>query len=78
MTGSGKLAREFYTRRNTLHIARELLGKLLVVAGKDGSRVSGMIVETEAYQGPRDKASHAYGHRRTSRTETMYGLGGTA
>jgi DNA-3-methyladenine glycosylase len=78
MTSSGKLPREFYTRSNTVQIARELLGKLLVVAGVDAPRVSGMIVETEAYQGPRDKASHAFGNRRTKRTETMYGLGGTA
>lgn len=78
MTGSAKLPREFYVRRNTIQIARELLGKLLVVAAGDAPRVSGMIVETEAYKGPLDKASHAFGHRRTARTETMYGIGGTA
>src|SRR5262249_53965626 len=43
-----------------------------------GRRVSGIIVETEAYRGPRDRASHAYGGRRTQRTETMYRMGGTA
>jgi DNA-3-methyladenine glycosylase len=37
-----------------------------------------MIVEVEAYRGPEDRASHAYGGRRTQRTETMYGLGGVA
>jgi DNA-3-methyladenine glycosylase len=37
-----------------------------------------MIVEAEAYRGPEDRASHAYGGRRTKRTETMYGRGGTA
>lgn len=78
MTGSKKLRRDFYTRRNTLQIARELLGKLLVVSSKGTPRVAGMIVETEGYKGPLDKASHAFGHRRTARTETMYGLGGTA
>jgi DNA-3-methyladenine glycosylase len=36
-----------------------------------------MIVETEAYRGPLDRASHAYGGKRTKRTETMYGAGGT-
>ncbi len=60
-----------------LTVARELLGKLLVVPANNGSRVSGMIVETEAYRGPEDRASHAYGGRRTKRTETMYQLGGT-
>jgi DNA-3-methyladenine glycosylase len=73
-----KLTREFYTRSNVLTVARDLLGKLLVVPAKDGRRVSGMIVEVEAYRGPEDRASHAYGGRRTRRTETMYGLGGVA
>jgi DNA-3-methyladenine glycosylase len=71
-----KLPRDFYTRTNVLTVARELLGKLLVVPA-NGTRVSGIIVETEAYRGPLDRASHAYGGRRTKRTETMYGLGGT-
>lgn len=77
-TKHAPLPREFYTRRDTLLIARQLLGKRLVVPANDGARVSGMIVETEAYQGPEDKASHAYGNRRTARTETMFGMGGTA
>lgn len=77
-TKHAPLPREFYTRRNTLRIARELLGKRLVVPAHNGARVSGIIVETEAYQGPEDKASHAYGNRRTTRTETMFGIGGTA
>ena len=73
-----KLPRYFYTRPNVLTVARDLLGKLLVVPAEDGRRVSGMIVEVEAYRGPEDRASHAYGGRRTQRTETMYGLGGFA
>ncbi|HUE82745.1 MAG TPA: DNA-3-methyladenine glycosylase [Pyrinomonadaceae bacterium] len=73
-----KLPRDFYTRANVLTVSRELLGKLLVAPAEDGTRVSGMIVEAEAYRGPEDRASHAYGGRRTNRTETMYGIGGTA
>lgn len=73
-----KLPREFYTRPNVLTVARELLGKILVVPAKNGRRVSGIIVEAEAYRGPQDRAAHSYGGRRTKRTETMYGLGGTA
>ena len=76
-TKARKLPREFYARQNVLTVARELLGKLLVVPANNGSRVSGMIVETEAYRGPEDRASHAYGGRRTKRTETMYQLGGS-
>lgn len=73
-----KLKREFYVREDTLQIARDLLGKLLVVPTVDGERVSGMIVETEAYLGAIDKAAHSYGNRRTNRTETMFSIGGTA
>lgn len=73
-----KLSREFYTRSNLLAISRGLLGKLLVIPARDGTRVSGIIVETEAYRGPQDRASHSYGGRRTRRTETMYEVGGTA
>src|SRR5213592_3788506 len=75
---NNKLSRAFYTRSNVLQVTRELLGKLLVVKAADGSRVSGLIVEAEAYRGPKDRASHAYGGRRTNRTETMYAVGGTA
>jgi DNA-3-methyladenine glycosylase len=73
-----KLPRAFYTRADVLAVARRLLGRVLVVPARDGTRVSGMIVETEAYRGPEDRASHAYGGRRTNRTETMYQAGGTA
>jgi DNA-3-methyladenine glycosylase len=73
-----KLPRNFYARTDVLAVARDLLGCLLVVPARDGRRVSGIIVETEAYRGPEDRASHAYGGRRTRRTETMYRIGGTA
>ena len=72
-----KLSREFYLRPDTLEIAQDLLGKLLVVPTDLGERVSAMIVETEAYLGAIDKAAHSYGNRRTKRTETMFSLGGT-
>jgi DNA-3-methyladenine glycosylase len=73
-----KLPREFYTCEDVLTVARRLLGQVLVVPTENGERVSGIIVETEAYRGPEDRASHAYGGRRTRRTETMYRTGGTA
>lgn len=73
-----KIPRDFYTRDDTLQIARDLLGKLLVVPTGDGERVAGMIVEVEAYLGAIDKAAHSYGNRRTARTETMFAVGGTA
>ncbi len=73
-----KLPREFYTRNNVLTVARQLLGQVLVVLEPTGERTAGTIVETEAYRGPEDRASHAFGGRRTTRTETMYRVGGTA
>jgi DNA-3-methyladenine glycosylase len=73
-----KLPREFYTRSDVLEVARDLLGKKLVVSNRSGKRVAGIIVESEAYRGPEDRASHAWNSRRTKRTETMYGIGGTA
>jgi DNA-3-methyladenine glycosylase len=78
MSRPAKLKREFYTRSNTLLVARELLGKRLVVPAPDGTRVSGFIVETEAYMGPEDRGAHSYNNRRTPRTETMFGTGGQA
>jgi len=74
----GRLPRAFYLRPDVLAVARDLLGQRLVVRARGGARVAGIIVETEAYRGPADRASHAHGGRRTRRTETMYGIGGTA
>jgi DNA-3-methyladenine glycosylase len=72
-----KLALDFYGREDVLQIAEELLGKLLVTT-KDGITTSGRIVECEAYAGTPDRASHAYGGRRTNRNEVMYGEAGVA
>mgnify|MGYP001221128934 FL=1 len=62
---------------DTLHLAKELLGMILVTRF-EGVETSGRIVETEAYLGETDRASHAFGGKRTSRTETMYLPGGHA
>lgn len=72
-----KLEPDFYKRADVLKIARELLGKVLVT-NFDGLYTSGRIVETEAYAGEIDRASHAWAGRRTNRTEVMYHSGGTA
>jgi DNA-3-methyladenine glycosylase len=74
-----KLPRRFYLRDDTLQIAQDLLGKILVVPdAATGARVSGVIVETEAYLGAIDKAAHSFGNRRTARTEMMFAEGGRA
>jgi DNA-3-methyladenine glycosylase len=72
-----KLPSSFYSRKNVLQIAKELLGKLLVT-NWEGIITSGRIVEVEAYMGIADKASHAAGGKRTKRNEIMYGEGGFA
>ena len=71
-----KLDHSFYDRKNVVQIARELLGKILVTQF-DGVRTSGRIVETEAYNGVGDRASHAFAGRRTTRSEQIYGSPGT-
>ncbi len=73
----GPLTREFYDR-DTVEAARDLLGKLLVRELPGGERLICRITETEAYVGRMDKACHAYGYKRTPRTETLYAPPGTA
>ncbi len=70
-----KLPIDFYLRNNVVQIAKELLGKVICTR-INGIITSGIIIETEAYEGISDKASHAYGGRRTERTVTMYNQGG--
>lgn len=72
-----KLSKSFYQREDVLNIAKELLGKVLMTKW-NGKETSGRIVEVEAYHGTVDKASHAYGGRRTARNEVMYAAGGVA
>ncbi len=72
-----KLDQAFYLEKNVLKVAKSLLGKVLVTE-IDGVRTSGRIVETEAYNGAVDRASHAWNHRRTQRTEIMFAAGGVA
>lgn len=71
-----KLTREFYDR-DTLTVARELLGSYLV-RELNGERLICRITETEAYIGRCDKACHAYNYKRTARTETLFAQPGTA
>jgi DNA-3-methyladenine glycosylase len=72
-----KLTIEFYNRDNVVQIAKDLLGKILVT-NFENVKTSGRIVEAEAYAGINDKASHAFGGRRTLRNEHMYAQAATA
>ena len=68
------LNKEFY-KQGALTLAKELLGKV-VVRTVDNVTLKAKIVETEAYIGEIDKASHAYNGRRTERTEPLFREGG--
>lgn len=70
------LSRDFYNI-DARDLSRKLLGKIMV-REVDGKVLKARIVETEAYIGAIDKASHAYNNRRTARTEIMYEEGGHA
>jgi DNA-3-methyladenine glycosylase len=72
-----KIKREYYLQPDVVSLAKDLIGKILVTKF-EGKLSSGIITETEAYAGENDKASHAYGGRRTARTEVMYEQGGTS
>jgi DNA-3-methyladenine glycosylase len=72
-----KLPESFYLSNNVVDIARNLIGKYLFTR-INGITTGGYIVETEAYNGVIDKASHAYGNRLTPRTQTMFAQGGVA
>lgn len=71
------LEHAFYLGEDVVLLARRLLGRM-IVSDIGGHRTAGIITETEAYAGITDRASHAYGGRRTRRTEPMYAQGGTA
>jgi len=72
-----KLPHSFYLNSDVVSLSKQLLGKYLFTS-IDGLLTGGYIVETEAYNGVIDKASHAFGNRRTPRTEIMYKEGGIA
>lgn len=70
-----QLKASYYLNPDVVFLARDLIGKTLCTH-INGVLTGGIITETEAYAGVTDKASHAYGNRRTKRTETMYSAGG--
>ena len=74
---AARLPQEFYLREDVVAVSRDLLGKVLC-SRVGGAVTRARITETEAYAGEGDRASHAWGGRRTRRTEPMYAEGGTA
>ncbi len=72
------LSLDFYRRADVVRISRDLLGQYLFTRIGGQGLTGGRIVETEAYAGVPDRASHAYGNRHTRRTAVMYEAGGVA
>jgi DNA-3-methyladenine glycosylase len=70
-----RLPLSYFQNEDVVFLAKDLLGKELH-CNLNNVHCAGLIVETEAYRGPEDRASHAYNNRRTARTETMFQEGG--
>jgi DNA-3-methyladenine glycosylase len=70
------LERQFY-QQDVISVSKGLLGKILVHESSEGI-TAGLIVETESYRGPEDRAAHSSGGRRTARNEVMFGQKGHA
>lgn len=77
MNAECRISSEHFQSEDTVATARFLLGKQ-ITTHVDGLAAGGLIIETEAYLGTTDRASHAFGGRRTPRTEIMYRKGGIA
>ena len=71
------LSKEFFLQEDALKVAQNLLGTYLFT-DMDGQITGGIITETEAYKGTNDRASHAFGGRKTKRNAVMYHEGGVA
>lgn len=69
-----KLEKSFFSK-DCLSLAKALLGKI-IIRKLEQDYICAKIVETEAYIGPEDKACHAFGNKRTLRTEPMFFEGG--
>jgi DNA-3-methyladenine glycosylase len=72
-----KLSASYYANSDVVFLAKDLIGKTICTR-INNKLTGGIITETEAYAGVSDRASHAYGGRRTNRTRTMYGSGGVS
>lgn len=70
-----KVKKSYFLEEDVVSLAKDMLGKVLVTK-LNGKLTAGIITETEAYDGIEDKACHAYGGKRTPRTEVMYAQGG--
>jgi DNA-3-methyladenine glycosylase len=76
MSQKSKRLNKAFFERSAEEVAKELLGKILVRILPTGAKKEGIIIETEAYVGVKDRASHSFGGRRTKRNEIMYGEAG--
>lgn len=72
-----RISTEYFLNSDVVHLAKDLIGKKVCTL-RDDQLTTGIITETEAYNGRTDKACHAYGGLKTKRTETIYRKGGIA
>jgi DNA-3-methyladenine glycosylase len=72
-----KLPLEYYQHDDVLFLSRNLIGKVLMTH-IGGTATGGIIVETEAYRAPLDRASHAFGNKKTKRNKAMFSQGGVS
>lgn len=72
-----KIPSSYYLHADVVALSKNLIGKVICTKIND-ELTSGIITETEAYAGVDDRASHAYGNRRTNRTESMFLQGGVS
>lgn len=71
-----KISKNYFHSKDVLKLAHNILG-MVICTNFSGKLTSGIIVETEAYKGINDKASHAYGNKKTTKNNSMYLNGGT-
>jgi DNA-3-methyladenine glycosylase len=72
-----KIPLDYYLGNDVVSLAKSFIGKVIYTQ-IDNVITGGIITETEAYRGPDDRASHAYGNRKTKRTKVMFNPGGLA
>tara|TARA_B100000959_G_C14857263_1_gene572732 strand:- start:470 stop:1078 length:609 start_codon:yes stop_codon:yes gene_type:complete len=71
-----KLPKDYFKSKDVIQLAQNILG-MIICTNFNNQFTSGLIVETEAYKGVNDRASHAYKNKHTSRNHSMYLQGGS-
>lgn len=73
---NNKIKNPSFFKAKAITLAKQLLGKIIVIITSKGNKIKARIIETEAYAGIKDKACHAYNNNFSLRTAPMYKQGG--